>query len=184
MIKTEKYTSGPVGMLPNSRFPLLIHRSGIPGGVDAVLARFRECGWLNNWQNAGVWDYGHFHSTTHECLGCASGWMDVQVFGDNGPVVRIEAGDVIVMPAGVSHAMTGCSDDVLIVGGYPDGRDWDNLRQDHMSDADRIAAVKRIMMLPIPSKDPVSGDPIHEWIEAPSSGDAGLDDYRLALDSA
>jgi uncharacterized protein YjlB len=42
-------------MLPNSRFPLLVHRAAIPGGgADAVKARFRENGWLNNWSYPGI----------------------------------------------------------------------------------------------------------------------------------
>ncbi|MEP3278331.1 MAG: cupin [Stappiaceae bacterium] len=182
-LNTEQYTSGPVGMLPNSRFPLLIHRQAVPGGgADTVRACFRQNGWFNNWQNKGVYTYGHFHSTTHECLGCAAGWMEIEVFGQGGTRVKVEAGDVIVMPAGVSHAMTDSSDDVLIVGGYPDGRDWDNMQEAHITEEARRAAVKRIMMLPIPARDPVTGEPLQEWIDAPSSGEAGLGDYRDGLD--
>lgn len=46
----EEYRSGPRGMLPNSRFPLLVHRAAVPGGAEAVLGRFRANGWLNNWR--------------------------------------------------------------------------------------------------------------------------------------
>ena len=94
--------------------------------------------------------------------------MEVELFGRGGTRVRVEAGDVIVMPAGVSHSMTGHSDDVLMVGGYPDGRDWDNIQEDHITEEVRRAAAKRIMMLPIPAPDPVTGEPMREWIEAPS----------------
>jgi uncharacterized protein YjlB len=182
-MNTEQLTSRPVGMLPNSRFPLLIHRGGVPGGgVDPVLERFRGNGWLNNWRYPGVYDYSHFHSTTHECLGVAAGWMELELFGSGGARVRVDTGDVVVMPAGVSHAMTGASGDIVMVGGYPDGRDWDNMREDHVTEETRRAAAKRIMMLPIPSRDPVTGGPIREWIEAPSSVDTGLNDFRDALD--
>ena len=45
----EQYPSRPNGMLPNSRFPLLVHRSAIPeGGADAVRHRRRARGWLDN----------------------------------------------------------------------------------------------------------------------------------------
>jgi uncharacterized protein YjlB len=107
--------------------------------------------------------------------------MDVEVFGDGGPTIRVSAGDVVVMPAGVSHNMVEHSPDIMMVGGYPDGRDWDNMQQDGLSEELRRAAVKRIMMLPIPSKDPVTGEPVHEWIAAPSSVDADLNDFRDAL---
>ncbi len=179
----ETYNSKPNGMLPNSRFPLLVHRSGIPGGgAEAVRDRFRTNGWLNNWRYPGIYTYPHFHSTTHECLGVASGWMEVELFGRGGTRVRVEVGDVIVLPAGVSHQMTGKSDDILMVGGYPDGRDWDNIQEDHISEEVRRAAAKRIMMLPIPSRDPVTGAPVTEWIDAPSSVDADLNDFRDGLD--
>jgi uncharacterized protein YjlB len=182
---TELYWSKPDGKLPNSRFPLLVHRGGIAGGgADAVIARFRANAWLNNWRYPGIYTYRHFHSTTHEVLGVATGWMEVEVFGAGGTRLRVEPGDVIVMPAGVSHMMVGQSDDVLMVGGYPEGRDWDNMQQDQLTEELRRAAAKRIMMLPIPTRDPVTGMAMQEWIEAPSSVDADLNDFRDGLDGA
>lgn len=179
----EKLFSKPKGMLPNSRYPLLIHRGGIPGGgVDAVEERFRSNGWYNNWRYPGIYTYPHFHSTTHECLGVASGWMEVELFGRGGTRVRVEAGDAVVMPAGVSHAMIGQSEDIMMVGGYPDGRDWDNMQEERLTEDLRRAAAKRIMMCPIPAKDPVTGNSIQEWIDAPSSVDADLNEFRDGLD--
>lgn len=159
-MKTEAYTSRPMPRIPNSRYPLLVHRDAIPGGgQDAVRAKFRENGWLNNWFYPGIYTYGHFHSTTHECLGCCAGWMEVELSVDGGGTrVRVEPGDVIVMPAGVSHAMVGHSDDVMMCGGYPEGRDWDNMQEEFLDENLFYQAAKRIMSLPIPPKDPVTGD--------------------------
>ena len=86
------------------------------------------------------------------------------------------------MPAGVSHAMIGNSDDILMLGGYPDGRDWDNIQEAHLTEEVRRAAAKRIMMLPIPARDPVTGEAMHQWIDASSSVDADLNDFRDGLD--
>ena len=108
--------------------------------------------------------------------------MEVELFGRGGTRVRVETGDVIVLPAGVSHSMVGNSDDILMVGGYPGGP---RLGQypggpHHRGDppgrrqADHDAAD--------PGRDPVTGEPIREWIEAPSSVDAGLNDFRDGLD--
>lgn len=181
--ETELYWSRPNGMVPNSRYPLLVHRSAVDGGGDgAVVERFRANGWLNNWHYPGVYTYRHFHSTTHECLGVARGWMDVETFGEGGPTLRVSAGDVIVMPAGVSHMMVGHSSDVSLVGGYPDGRDWDNMRQDELTEDLRRDAAKRIMMLPIPARDPATGKPMQHWIDAPSSVDADLNAFRDELE--
>ncbi len=182
-MKTEYLQQGARGRIPNSRFPLLIHRNGVPGGgVDRITAQFQKNGWLNNWRYPGIYSYGHFHSTTHECLGCALGWMEIVVFGNNGPKIRVDAGDVIIIPAGVSHQMVGKSEDNLLVGGYPDGRDWDNIRDEFVTSEEFRAAAKRIMMLPIPSKNPVSGQPIQPWLDAVSSVDGGWNNYRDGLD--
>jgi uncharacterized protein YjlB len=182
-IKTEQYSSKPSGKLPNSRFPVLIHRGAVPGGGEsAVETLFRANGWLNNWRYPGIYTYHHFHSTTHECLGCARGWMDVVLFGENGTRFRIAAGDVLVLPAGVSHCMVGNSDDIQMIGGYPDGRDWDNVQQAKLTATTFRQAAKRIMMLPIPARDPATGEPMTEWIEAPGSVDSGLNDFRDGLD--
>ena len=181
--KTELHWSKPNGKLPNSRFPLLVHRNGVPGGgEEAVVKRFRANSWLNNWRYPGIYTYHHFHSTTHESLGVAKGWMEVELFGRGGIRVRVSAGDVIVMPAGVSHCMVGNSDDVMMVGGYPDSRDWDNMQEEHITLEASRAAAKRIMMLPIPTCDPVTGEAMQEWIDTPSSVDADLNDFRDGLD--
>ena len=179
----EQHWSKPKGMLPNSRFPLLVHRGAVPGGgAEAVIGRLRSNAWYNNWRWPGIYTYRHFHSTTHECLGVAQGWMEIEVFGEGGKRIRVETGDIVVMPAGVSHMMIGQSDDVLMVGGYPEGRDWDNMQQDHLTEELRRTAAKRIMMLPIPARDPATGGAMQEWIDTPSSVDAELNDYRDGLD--
>ena len=183
--EVEALHSEPNGRAPNSRFPLLVHRGGVPGGgADAVRARFRGNGWLNNWEYPGIYPYHHFHSTSHECLGVAAGWMELELFGRGGRTVRVEAGDVVVLPAGVSHAMTGNSEDVLVIGGYPEGRDWDNIQEEFLSEEDHRAAVKLIMSLPIPAADPVTGAPMDRWRDAPSSVDAGWNDFRDGLDAS
>ncbi len=47
-----------------------------------------------------------------------------------GQLLSMDAGDILIMPAGVSHEMVGHSDDVMLTGGYPDGRDWDNIQKE------------------------------------------------------
>ena len=73
----------PNGRVPNSRFPVLIHRAAVTAdaGVDladAIEATFRRHDWLNNWRELGVYDYYHFHSTTHEVLGMARGQITLR----------------------------------------------------------------------------------------------------------
>ncbi|MYH59150.1 MAG: hypothetical protein F4145_14415, partial [Boseongicola sp. SB0675_bin_26] len=97
--------------------------------------------------------------------------------------VKLGVGDVIVMPAGVSHEMADCSEDILMVGGYPDGRDWDNIQERFLTDELFRQAAKRIMMLPIPPRDPVTGEVLQQWHDAPSSVDGGWNDFRDGLDA-
>lgn len=184
---TEAYTSKPQGMIPNSRFPLLIHRNAIPGGgIDAVKGRFKRHGWGNNWQYPGIYTYAHFHSTSHECLGCAQGWMEFNLsVGETGRTrVKLEAGDVLVMPAGVSHEDAGHSDDIMMCGGYAGGRDWDNIQEAFLTPERYYIACKNIMALPIPDKDPATGGILHAWHDAPSSVDGGWNDWRDGLDAS
>jgi uncharacterized protein YjlB len=169
---------GPNGRVPNSRLPLLVYRSAVSGGEDApsaIESMFRANGWLNNWHYPGIYDYAHFHSTTHEVLGIARGRMTLVLGGEGRPEAEFVTGDVIVMPAGVSHSMVGSSDDIAVVGGYPDGRDWDLVVDDRMTEGERNDAIKRIMSLPIPDRDPVTGEALLTWRDAPSSVEAYKD---------
>ena len=45
--------------------------------------------------------------------------MEIVIFGESGEKVRLDAADILVMPAGVRHVMVGHSDDVMMAGGYP-----------------------------------------------------------------
>ena len=56
--------------------------------------------------------------------------------------------------AGVGHAKLVASNDLLVVGAYADGRDWDIMRDDPGAIA---AARQRIAQVPLPSADPIDG---------------------------
>jgi uncharacterized protein YjlB len=176
--RLETLRSRPNGMVPNSRLPVLIHRNAVTADQDtdlasAIEAGFRRHNWLNNWRYPGIYDYYHFHSTSHEVLGVAHGQMKLRLFGEGGSEVDLVAGDVLVMPAGVSHIYVDGSSDILVVGGYPDGRDWDLMRDEHVSEAEWRDAIKRIMTLPIPNRDPLTGEAMEQWQQAPSSVEWG-----------
>lgn len=55
------------------------------------------------------------------------------------------------------------------LGGYADGRDWDLIRDEQVTDGEARAAVKHIGSLPIPARDPVTGEPMKLWRRAPRS---------------
>lgn len=81
---------------------------------------------------------------------------------ENGQKVKVQAGDIIVMPAGVGHKNLG-SDDLGIVGAYKDGRDWDVNKG---LPGERPKADENITALPKPKTDPftgISGDLLTHW---------------------
>ncbi len=174
----EALPARPNGMAPNSRLPVLIYRNAAAAEPDTdpavpIEVMFRQHNWLNNWRYPGIYDYYHFHSTSHEVLGVARGHMSLRLFGEGGSEVDLSSGDVLVMPAGVSHTYLDGSDDILVVGGYPNGRDWDLMRDENVSEAQWRDAIKLIMSLPIPDFDPVTGGAMQQWREAPSSVEWG-----------
>jgi uncharacterized protein YjlB len=147
------------GMVPNNpRMPLLVYRgafdtSGLTGAEAAIEAHFASHGWRNAWVN-GIYDFHHYHATAHEVLGIARGHAEVQFGGPNGPVVRVSAGDAVMIPADIGHCRKSGSDDLSVVGAYPDGVDWDLKRA---VQADREQALAEIPKVPPPATDPVLG---------------------------
>ena len=47
--------------------------------------------------------FHHYHSIAHEVVGCARGAAQLQFGGPEGPVVDVQAGDAVLIPAGVVH---------------------------------------------------------------------------------
>jgi len=135
--------------------------------ADVIEEMFRRHDWLNNWRELGVYDYYHFHSTTHEALGMARGEITLRLGGEGGTVVNLTAGDVLVLPAATSHTRLAHLSNSWMVGGYPEGRDWDLIRDEQVTESEARAAVKLIGSLPIPARDPVTGEAMTLWREAP-----------------
>jgi len=144
------------GKIPNSRYPLLIYKNAFPRkGTDGAAwleKRFQENNWTNSWRN-GIYSFHHYHSTSHEVLGVYSGSATVHLGGEQGEKIKIEAGDIIVIPAGVGHKNLG-GEDLGIVGAYPEGRSWDINRG---NPGERPGTDKNIAALPIPATDPLMG---------------------------
>ena len=137
----EDYFFADDGVVPNNpRLPLLVYRGALETDGDAAarcVALFDRNGWTGAWKN-GVYAHHHYHSSAHEVLGVAAGWVRVRLGGEGGQTVELRAGDVVVIPAGLAHKNDGVSPDLL----------------------PRIAAV------PLPADDPVhgnSGPLIERW---------------------
>jgi len=156
----------------NPDLPVLHYREGLqqvgalaPEDAEGVLGRN---GWPARWRD-GIFSYHHYHSTTHEVLGVARGRATVRLGGPSGLRVDASAGDVLILPAGVAHKNEGASRDFLVVGAYPEGRDWD-LRTGEPGD--RPEADRTIEAVPRPARDPVYGEEgplLDRWADASSS---------------
>ena len=153
MTEPETYCFADDGWVPNSTLPLLVYRSAFAQDPAAMTQEFAANGWSNAWQN-GIFTYHHFHSIAHEVLGIATGSVQVLFGGPSGRTVTVRAGDVVVIPAGVGHRNMGQTADLLVVGAYPGGADYDTRRgapEEHAEVRRNIAGVD------VPDRDPVLG---------------------------
>lgn len=148
------------GAIPNHpRWPLLIYKAVLPlARADdppaAVERLFRAHGWRPAWRWS-VYPFPHYHSTAHEVLGIYRGSATLRLGHTAGASLVAEAGDVVVIPAGVGHQNLGSSADFHVVGGYPPGQSADLLRG---APGERPAADERIARVPRPRSDPVYGE--------------------------
>jgi len=142
----------------NPDLPVLVYREvvAIDGDdpANAMEQHFHHNGWGYSWRN-GIFNYHHYHSTAHEVLGLAAGTATVELGGTGGPRVEMQAGDVMVVPAGVAMRNIGSSPDLIAVGAYPPGQAWD-LNTGEPDDAPRVE--RNIAALPLPETDPVHGE--------------------------
>ena len=147
------------GTYPNNdNLPLLLYKDvlnllkGYPAKTIDEL--FENNNWGGSWVN-GIYSFHHYHSTAHEVLGCFSGSAKVQLGGEDGIIQTIGQGDVVVIPAGVSHKNLGSSSDFRVVGAYPFGQSPDMCRG---GSKERPKADKNIASVNLPEKDPVFGE--------------------------
>jgi uncharacterized protein YjlB len=156
-VQPEQLNFKDDGIFPNSVLPLLFYRRALaPNKEDRPSIfeeRFAENDWTNSWRD-GVYTFPHYHSTSHEVLGVYSGVASLRLGGQHGQKVEVQAGDVIVIPAGVAHQNLSASDDFGVAGAYPGGRDWDLLRG---LPGERPKADHNIAALPVPDNDPIYG---------------------------
>jgi uncharacterized protein YjlB len=145
------------GDVPNNRLPLIAYAGVIdPLAGDPAVAfetLFASHGWGGMWRN-GIYPFHHYHSTAHEVLGIARGQAEVRFGGEAGETLRVKAGDVVLIPAGVGHKRLSASDDLLVIGAYPKGQ-WADLMREGAEDKAGIRA--RIAAVPMPGADPVGG---------------------------
>lgn len=150
------------GNIPNnSKYPLMIYKGAFlihpDDNPNVIKTVFAQNGYSNAWID-GIIDYQHYHSNTHEVLGVFSGKAEVQFGGEHGVCIELDKGDVVLIPAGVAHKRLSASADLLVVGAYPKGADYNLLK----GTADELEeAKKEIAKVPEPDNDPVYGSKGH-----------------------
>jgi uncharacterized protein YjlB len=154
MTEPETFLFDDDGAIPNSRLPLLVYRSALPADPAAIEATFAANRWPPAWRSC-VHPFHHFHGNTHEALGVASGEATVLFGGPGGRELRIGAGDIVIIPAGVGHCNQSQSEDLLIVGAYPENAPRPD--QHYADPARHDALAETVAATPAPTTDPVTG---------------------------
>ena len=147
---------------PNNDLPVLYYENALEEALltesykaSEVLDLFEKNNYSNGWVN-GIIDKHHYHSNSHEVLGCFAGEAMIQLGGPNGEILKFRKGDVILLPAGVSHKRLDQSQDFKIVGAYPDGMTHD-MQYGDTEEYNKI--LTNIQQVPLPLTDPVTGSP-------------------------
>jgi len=173
----DTFMLNPRDWVPNNRhLPVILYRNALETGAqgsrsvpdgdrlaEAFEATFARNGWPPKWRNS-IFDYHHFHASAHEVLGIAAGAAEVIVGGPGGRVVHLDAGDVILLPAGTGHCLESSSGPLMVIGAYPPGQQWD-IRREALTEAERDA----MEALPFPHSDPVLGTQgplMQNWLKA------------------
>ena len=157
------------GTIPNNpRLPLLLYRQALGDG-DLSTPRCKELlagnGWGGAWVD-GVFPYHHYHSVSHEVLVVVGGSARITFGGPEGETVEVEAGDAVVIPAGVGHCNEGSSGGFSVIGAYPRGQENYDLRTG--APEDRPEVLENIRNVTLPGSDPLFGKdgPLRErWSE-------------------
>jgi len=155
-MKTLQFQFEDDGTIPNSVFPLVVYQQAFnpADNLDAVMEKaFADNNWGNAWRN-GVYGYHHFHSIAHEVLGVYKGSATLQMGGESGEQLDVEAGDVVIIPAGTGHKKLSSSDDFAVLGAYPGGMEYDVLTG---KDSERDKALENLARVPFPQSDPLLG---------------------------
>jgi len=146
------------GNIPNNVLPLVLYRGGIdltgsPDPEELIEKTFAANGWGGLWRN-GIYPYVHYHSMIHEAMAVARGRAQVRFGGDNGEIIDVVAGDVVVLAAGIGHQRLKQSPDFVVIGAYPPNGQYNLCRGSKAEHAHALAAIPNV---PPPTTDPVFG---------------------------
>lgn len=203
MVEVKSYQLPPTALIPNSPHRLLHYPGVLADKADCNARKAYELFAKNGWQTQWIFRYGptqtsHYHSQAHECMAVLTGSATIR-FGvadtsndleasthgsgkeDGGIEVQAKAGDVFVIPAGVSHKTFDTTpgefalltpgdghkvaaedvrkalDDIKLdgftmIGAYPHGSQWD-----FAAGGENEGDFGKVWSVPKPEHDPVMG---------------------------
>ncbi|WEW56667.1 hypothetical protein PRK78_002115 [Emydomyces testavorans] len=151
----------PWERIPNTSIqskPLFIYHSAFNGSASDVSSHLEKVGVVKPQWIYSMYPTSHFHSNTHEVLSVVAGKAKL-CFGHEKNPDRFEPtvskGDVIIIPAGVSHRLLQDLDGQFnMVGSYPPGKNWDMCYGKEGEEE----KVRNISSLAWFTKDPLYGD--------------------------
>ncbi|KAF2223473.1 hypothetical protein BDZ85DRAFT_261644 [Elsinoe ampelina] len=163
-VSPEIYHLTPTAHVPNSKLPVLIYRNVLPRPRNEAssIAALEK----NDWIHGGTFKHyptHHYHTVTHECYAIFNGTTRYLIgkgpLDDDVPGIELdlEAGDLVIQPAGVAHCNLRSSDDFAYIGVYPRGSPhWDNnwCKADAQETHEKAITASS---LPVPATDPVHG---------------------------
>ncbi|TYJ52675.1 hypothetical protein B9479_006724 [Cryptococcus floricola] len=137
-LRTSSHQIPAFASFPNTSLlghPLIIYHSAFsPASATAtsVEKHLRKVGVVEPRWRYTMYRQHHYHSTTHEVLVVTNGGARLCFGGppekaNQGRVeVRVRRGDVMIVPAGVSHALVEDEGGFEMVGSYPkEAESWD-----------------------------------------------------------
>ena len=157
--EVHEHLFGNDGSIPNNPSLTLLVYPQVLGESERDPSRCKELlagnGWGGAWVN-GVFSYHHYHSNAHEVLCVLSGSARLAFGGPKGETIEVEAGDVVVIPAGVGHKNEGSGRNFGVVGAYPRGQENYDLRTGE--EGERPEVLENIRDVPMPETDPLFGE--------------------------
>ena len=146
-----------MGYFPNNEhYPFLVYKEVFHFTDESpqLIQRFlKKNHWINSWVDT-IYPMHHYHSNTHETLVVHKGNCLVQIGGLDGNTHQIEAGDVIIFPAGVAHKNLKSSADFQCIGAYPEDINYD---MNYGTAQEHPQVDKNIKQVNLPASDPVFG---------------------------
>jgi uncharacterized protein YjlB len=205
MPEVRSYKLQKTALIPNSPYPLLHYPGLLAEKTNCNAAKVYELFAGNGWTPRWIYRYGstqasHYHSNAHECMAVMTGTATIRfgvadtskdldestngsAYEAGGIELEAKAGDVFLIPAGVSHKTHHTSpaaefklltpgnghlidaenpkqalidtelDGFTMLGAYPTGYDWDSC-----TGGEHAAKEEMVWAVPKPELDPVLGD--------------------------